>query len=622
MPKIPMANMPGNVKVIDHSARAQGVPSDFGMAKARGILKAAEGLKNMGEGIGKGMMDYAETKWKLNKALEEKEDQLAMDEAESAYKRKQFDLNQRIKENPNEVDNFGKWAEEVDSDWEAEEQQYVERMSDNARKRYQLIMNERRYTDVQNRNHMTTMAKTAKIYNQTKDLLAEQCRIGDWDGAMQILNNAQNGDTKLFSDEEYRKIKEEYIPQQQELFEIEYAENSNDFTMIDKLEAKNADGVYQNFSKINLDKRRQLIQRFKEKQAKLQTDNYNGLLVKTTNGERITLNEIQDLYDKGGLNASGYSAMVRNIQNDNMVNYQTRLIEIYTSEEDENKIKENINSLLADMDNDLKTNNLRQEQVNVFTSQLAQKKGGSSKNITATKTTSTDVINQVKGQIMLLDMPHPNNLNLVRSQYVSAIQESFPDDLKTQADLIDLLNKELNDDPLEKSELGKDVKAYIKNMFADLSAQDKNDTKNDDWGHYEDQNIVYAWQYDALYIARQLINKPGITMADIRTKIDEAVKFAAEKDIPRLINRANRIINPATYGKIYNGKTTRQYISPGFMPRIVTESIIPKGHISPEQIVKKYNGKDNFGNEVEYWEIKNADGSISTIIAEDYETLN
>lgn len=622
MPRIQMANMPGSVKAIDHSARATGVPEDFAMAKSKGILKAAEGLNNMGEQVGDAMVDYAKTKWKINKALEEKEDDLAIQQAENAYYKKQLDLQNRMRENPNQNTEFGKWAEDVDAEWEAEEAQYTERMSENARQRYSLAMSKLRYKSVQENNTISTMARTANLYNGEKTLINDDIRTGNFDSAISRLDNAQNGEIKLFSDEEVRKYKEEIIPLSRELKEVEMAENNNDFTMIDKLKSANEDGSYQNFVKIPADQRRQLIQRLKEKQAKLQTDNYNGLLVKNANGERITLNEIQDLYDKGGLNASGYSAMVRNIQNDNMVNYQTRLIEIYTSEEDENKIKEKIDSLLADMNNDVKTNNLRQEQVNVFTSQLAQKKGGSSKNITATNKTSADVINQVKGQIMLLDMPHPNNLNLVRSAWMTEIQKAFPDDLKTQADLIDLLNKELNDDPLEKSELGKDVKAYIKNIFTDLGTKGKNDTDNDEWGYYEDQNIVYAWQYDALYIARQLINKPGITMADIRTKIDEAVKFAAEKDIPRLINRANRIINPATYGKIYNGRTARQYISPGFMPRIVTESIIPKGHISPEQIVKKYNGKDNFDNEVEFWDIKNLDGSISTIIAEDYETLN
>lgn len=387
----------------------------------------------------------------------------------------------------------------------------------------------------------------------------------------------------------------------------------NDFENIEKLEAAK-DGKYIHFPELRQNERMELIKYGKQRQSALQNENYKKYLVDIVDGnDKYTIAQYKEMFEQGGIDERAYISLVEGKQARNYVSMIDNLV--LTSEADFTKVKE---AYLNILENEKADNNISEHQYNEVKKALNHKEYTVAKNAIERlqaqrkneKEQNEYIFKGIKAQIMSMSMPHANDIANVRASYIKEIQKYIKDPFQQQ-EMIDVLDKELNDDPLEKSENGKLTKAYINEIFSAYAAAGN-----------EDNTMINNWKLDALYVARQMIAK-GANFSDVRSKVEEAVKLAAEKDIPRLIHReSRRLVNPATYGKSYsstNTDTTEEFLD------IVGEGThkwfnIPQ-KIDNKNVVKSYEGKDYYGNKVTYLDIKMPDGSIKTVIAEDYEEI-
>jgi hypothetical protein len=334
--------------------------------------------------------------------------------------------------------------------------------------------------------------------------------------------------------------------------------------------------------------------------------------VKNANGEDFTISDIKDMDAKKGLTDSGYTSLVKGKQTQNYENIVYDLGNIESGESFDDQISGYSEIVQSEYD----TGNISEKQYNELNSvfKSAAKKEAIErlkKELKNTQARNEYAVKALKADIMSIPMPHAKQRLNVYNAFAKRIKETIPD-LEEQQKMLNLLDNELKDDPLEKSENGGIVKSYINGLFAKMVEKDKKG---------KDNVRINDYKLDALFIARQMISK-GANYNDVKTAIDNSLKTAIEKDIPRLINSGMRAINPATYGKIYSGpKTKKQVIADAGGASVVEVSAVPKGAVADKDIINKWRGTDYYGNNVTYAEVKQAEGTTKQIILEDYQEI-
>jgi hypothetical protein len=536
MPKIPMANMPGNTKVIDHSARAIGIPQDFGMESPKAILKASNLVMEGATQIGNAIMKY-------HKVMRDKEDQLAIDEANAAYRKRQLDLELKMKENPNNVEQFGRWAEDNDIEWEAEEKQYTERMSEQAKRQFKALMNEKRYADIRKRQSISTIARTTNLYNRTKGLFQEQCRIGDFDSAIQTIHNAQAGDTKLFSAEEERTLLEEYLPQQQQLNEIYQAEQNNDLSMIEKLSAIKADGVYVNFDKLSQEKRMELIRNFKGKKATGNTELIQATLADSLRGKMsLTIEDLNKKHDNKEINNLTYISLYKLIKEheqrvaqDAMTDFKVNTIQSQKPPQTTAQIQKDFN------DGKITRQEFLEKMEIASTYEAATAKAKSE----LAKLNEQNYADSLVGKLYQMDIPlHPADNAIAKQDYYKQAMEkiSNPKLLQSTLNTIDQIFADgLNGKGVFDTPEGKQIKKWFDDTYFNskggywhgLGTEFATwDFGNDNRQDLQSERAYYVLGTMANYLAQ------GKTFQEIKPLIEEMVANFNEVDIKNIMEEA------------------------------------------------------------------------------------
>lgn len=324
--------------------------------------------------------------------------------------------------------------------------------------------------------------------------------------------------------------------------------DNNDFSYIQDLKATGKDGKFSKFKELKYDDRMKLIRYGKQKQASLQNENFNKYLNMAVDGKDFTIEQIKSMHEKGGLADSSYRSLIQGKQ---AKNYENIVYELSNVDDDDN-FDDNIAGYQRIIESEFEAGNISEKQYNSLNSAI--KSGNAEvqaarigRELENAKARNDYAFKKVQAEIMSMDMPHANDTELVRARIIDKINddEEYGFNLDQKLKLLELLEKKIQkDDPLEKSPIGTDAKVYINKIFAEMEADKK-----------LDQNRVGAWKYDALFIARQMIKYPSMTLDQIKDKINQTIKLAVEKEVPRLINPEYRAINPEKYGKL-NEKTT------------------------------------------------------------------
>lgn len=185
MPRIPLstAQKIGHVDAEVNQQSAAGM--GFGMDDARALQNAGDAIGQAGRGLGSALMQFGER-------VQEAEDRLAAAEYETAWNKRQKELETRMKENPGSVKEFGKWATESDAAWENDSKQYTDRMS----KRYRDVFetNWRRHRDnaVYRRQELTIQAQVKSLQDGYAKQIQERINAGDYGGARDLVAGISN----------------------------------------------------------------------------------------------------------------------------------------------------------------------------------------------------------------------------------------------------------------------------------------------------------------------------------------------------------------------------------------------------------------------------------------------
>jgi hypothetical protein len=214
----------------------------------------------------------------------------------------------------------------------------------------------------------------------------------------------------------------------------------NDFENIEKLEAAK-DGKYTHFKELKHDDRIRLINYGKEKQQKLQNDNYNKYLVKNANGEDFTIADIKDMYAKKGLTDSGYTALIKGKQTQNYENIVYELGNIESGESFDDQISGYSEIVQSEYD----AGNISEKQYNELNSffkstSKKEKINQLKQQIANNKTRNEEIKTGFMGMVLSAQIPLNPTDNAIQKQVVlNQAAKVFGSDLN----LLNSVNKEI-----------------------------------------------------------------------------------------------------------------------------------------------------------------------------------
>lgn len=185
MPRIPMSTAQ-KIGHVDAEVNQQSAPGmGFGMDDARALQNAGDAIGQAGRGLGSALMQFGER-------VQEAEDRLAAAEYETAWNKRQKELETRMKENPGSVKEFGKWATESDAAWENDSKKYTDRMSKRYRDLFQEKWKQHRYNAVYRRQELTIQARVKSLQDRCAKQIQERINAGDYDGAKKLVAEFSN----------------------------------------------------------------------------------------------------------------------------------------------------------------------------------------------------------------------------------------------------------------------------------------------------------------------------------------------------------------------------------------------------------------------------------------------
>lgn len=305
----------------------------------------------------------------------------------------------------------------------------------------------------------------------------------------------------------------------------------NDFEYLDKLSA-NKDGKYTHFKELKHDDRIRLIDYGKEKQHKLQNDNYNKYLVKNANGEDFTISDIKDMYAKKGLTDSGYTALIKGKQ---IQNYENIVYELGNIESGEN-FDDQISGYSEIVQSEYDAGNISEKQYNelnsVFKSAAKKEKINQiQQQIANNKKRNEEIKNGFMGMVQSNQIPLNPTDNAIKKQVaLNQAAKVFGSDLN----LLNSVNNEIEKiyaDGLKGKGIfetpeGAIVRNYLNSNFRTKDGKFNRDLlKYDPWGprKYDSQEFM-SERYYMLVDHAVFCLKNGMSAPQIREELEKKNK--------------------------------------------------------------------------------------------------
>ena len=284
MPDIPKTQ----VGLIQHT-RATAPLTQQAQLKYYGNNSVAEGLDKIGRVLNSGVSALAE----FQRKSEETENNLSAAEARNYFTKLNADLTQRMADNPGSFNDFKKWAEETDKQYAAGAKKYLDRMTPEFRRQFEVNMQHLRLTSLDQRIRTGIQAKVTADYNRFQTLFKEYA-VNNHEEAIKLLDLHRG---KLISEQEYKTKMEIDWPRIAQSAEARRLIDANADGIIQWLEVKNNDGVFQNYPAITPEHRRELINYAKAKDSRKRLDENTVFLDQLNSGKIITAKDVEKSFE-------------------------------------------------------------------------------------------------------------------------------------------------------------------------------------------------------------------------------------------------------------------------------------------------------------------------------------
>ena len=404
MPRIPLSTAQ-KIGHVDAEVNQQTAPGmGFGMDDARALQNAGDAIGQAGRGLGSALMQFGER-------VQEAEDRLAAAEYETEWNKRQKELETRMKKNPGSVKEFGTWAQDSDEKWEKDSKQYTDRMSKRYRDVFETNWQRHRDNAVYRRQELTIQAQVKSLQDGYAKQIHERINAGDYGGARDLvagISNMKDADGKSCSPftEDQLKGFGEFVDKSEtfgELREIFDSGNAKDIeNTLELLKVRNKDGGYLHDLGLTEEERVRWIKY----------------------GENVQMQQRNDA-------AKAYLAEVNSTGK-----YQT---------------KEELNELL-------KAGEITEEDYN-FRWKIAEGKEREAER--GKDAVLKAAVEELEARIRTADYPAPAEQLQWQTQYYNEIKKAFAQYPEIQEKLMKAVDQRLKDDPLEKTEIGRELKKTV-----------------------------------------------------------------------------------------------------------------------------------------------------------------
>lgn len=246
---------------------------------------SAENWAKLGKVFDRGVSALAE----FQRQSEETENNLSAAEARNYFTKLNADLTQRMADNPGAYNDFKKWAEETDKQYAAGAKRFLDRMTPEFRRQFEVNMQHLRLTSLDQRIRTGLQAKVTADYNRFQTLFKEYA-VTNHEEAIRLLDLHRG---KLISEQEYKTKMEIDLPRIAQSAEVRRLIDANADGIIQWLEVKNNDGVFQNYPAITPEHRRELINYAKAKDSRKRLDENTVFLDQLNSGKIITAKDVE-----------------------------------------------------------------------------------------------------------------------------------------------------------------------------------------------------------------------------------------------------------------------------------------------------------------------------------------
>ena len=605
MPRIPLSTAQ-KIGHVDAEVNQQTAPGmGFGMDDARALQNAGDAIGQAGRGLGSALMQFGER-------VQEAEDRLAAAEYETAWNKRQKELEKRMKENPGSVKDFGKWATESDAAWENDSKQYTDRMSKRYRDVFETNWRRHRDNAVYRRQELTIQAQVKSLQEGYTKQIQERINAGDYGGARDLvtgISNMKDADGKSCSPFTEDQIKGfgEFVDKSEtfgELREIFDSGNAKDIeNTLELLKVRNKDGGYLHDLGLTEEERVRWIKYGENVQMQQRNDAAKAYLAEVNStGKYQTKEELNELLKAGEITEEDYNfrwkiaeGKEREAEREKDKAYLAKVNSTgeYQTKAELDKLLESGEITAEDYNFRLKIaegkeQEAEREKDKAFRDEMSEviadyNRGGSivdvrdelelklergiitpaqynegiriieileSKEEEQKIAVLKAAVEELEARIQTADYPAPAEQLQWQTQYYNEIKKAFAEYPKIQEKLMKAVDQRLKDDPLEKTEIGRELKKTVDGYIrqADQSIGLGN---LDDYFKFSDTEMVDL-KLQFYQAARQFSTEPGATYSSCAKKLEEVKKAVFEQRIKNIFNPYTGSVHDFNkYGKVF-----------------------------------------------------------------------
>lgn len=294
MPDIPKSN-PGLLDHVNASA-----PLSNHQLRYYGGNGTAEALGNFRRGLD-GAVSAAAREYQrsttaiadFKKKQEDTENRLSAAEARNAWAKIDGELTNRMAKNPAAYDKFKEWAKEADNNVAEVIKPFLDKMTPDFRKEFELELAGRRQAAFTNHVHTGILAKVSAEYTRFQNLFKDYA-VNNYDAAIKLLDDHRG---VLINENEYRTKRDIDLPKIFQSAQARRDIDANKEDIISVLEQVDDKGNHVNYPNITPEHRNTLLRYAKAKDAQRRADENTAIYEGLSMGATITKEDIEWVFE-------------------------------------------------------------------------------------------------------------------------------------------------------------------------------------------------------------------------------------------------------------------------------------------------------------------------------------
>lgn len=355
MPRIPMSDKGGLVQHQRDSVPMSGAPGmSFKLDEGQAWKELGAQIGRAGESFGGAMMNYA-------KAAQDTDNKLAASQARNLFSGIQGELGNRMAENPQDFGKFREWAQEADKRYADEVKQYTDKMSQGYRKEFEVEMDGLRTRALQDRVRKGIQAKVTADYELLQAQWKDAALRGDEAESRRLLDEHRG---VLISEQEYQQKLLDY-ERMRDCGAAKRLLESGERGLAERLRARNEDGSYAEFPKMDDGYREKLIRAAKSQDEERTRQLDENLLKRFTDGD-LDYGDVKEAYDRGEVPVklfASWQRKFRELKSAEIINEADRNLNALKSRSlDDGDLKMVFEGLRMEVQESVRTGELSKEQ--------------------------------------------------------------------------------------------------------------------------------------------------------------------------------------------------------------------------------------------------------------------